>query len=85
MQHIYLGIFPSALISSFSAGFNSGEGIEEVKKEDGEKVYKLFKKGEDFVGGILYKDIKFQNDVKKIVFEKEDPKNTKLGKEIFGM
>ncbi|MDU5504998.1 MAG: FAD-dependent oxidoreductase [Anaerococcus vaginalis] len=72
-------------IKLFSAGFSSGEGIEEIKKEDGEKVYKLFKKGEDFVGGILYKDIKFQNDVKKIVFEKEDPKNTKLGKEIFGM
>ena len=72
-------------IKLFSAGFNSGEAIEEIKKEDGEKIYKLFKKGEDFVGGILYKDIKFQNDVKKIVFEKEDPKNTKLGKEIFGM
>lgn len=72
-------------IKLFSAGLNSGEGIEEIKKEDGEKVYKLFKKGEDFVGGILYKDIKFQNDVKKIVFEDEDPKNTKLGKEIFGM
>ena len=72
-------------IKLFSAGFNSGEGIEEVKKEDGEKVYKLFKKEGKYVGGILYKDIKFQNDVKKIVFEGEDPKNTKLGKEIFGM
>ncbi|MDU3152753.1 MAG: NAD(P)/FAD-dependent oxidoreductase, partial [Anaerococcus hydrogenalis] len=51
----------------------------------GEKVYKLFKKDGKYVGGILYKDIKFQNDVKKIVFEGEDPKNTKLGKEIFGM
>ena len=72
-------------IKLFSAGFNSGEGTEEVKKEDGEKVYKLFKKDGKYVGGILYKDIKFQNDVKKIVFEGEDPKNTKLGKEIFGM
>ena len=72
-------------IKLFSAGFNKGEGIKEVKKEDGEKVYKLFKKDGKYVGGILYKDIKFQNDVKKIVFEKEDPKNTKLGKEIFGM
>ena len=72
-------------IKLFSAGFNKGEGIEEVKKEDGEKVYKLFKKDGKYVGGILYKDIKFQNDVKKIVFEGEDPKNTKLGKEIFGM
>lgn len=72
-------------IKLFSAGFNKGEGIEEVKKEDGEKVYKLFKKDGKYVGGILYKDIKFQNDVKKIVFEGEDPENTKLGKEIFGM
>lgn len=72
-------------IKLFSAGFNKGEGIKEVKKEDGEKVYKLFKKDGKYVGGILYKDIKFQNDVKKIVFEGEDPKNTKLGKEIFGM
>lgn len=72
-------------IKLFSAGFNKGEGIEEVKKEDGEKVYKLFKKDGKYLGGILYKDIKFQNDVKKIVFEGEDPKNTKLGKEIFGM
>lgn len=31
-------------IKLFSAGFNSGEEIEEIKKEDGEKVYKLFKK-----------------------------------------
>ena len=72
-------------IKLFSAGLNSGDNIEEIKKEDGDKIYKLFKKGDDFVGGILYKDIKFQNDVKNIVFEDEDPKNTKLGKEIFGM
>ena len=31
-------------IKLFSAGLNSGEAIEEIKKEDGEKVYKLFKK-----------------------------------------
>lgn len=72
-------------IKLFSAGLNSGDNIEEIKKEDGDKIYKLFKKGDEFVGGILYKDIKFQNDVKNIVFEDEDPKNTKLGKEIFGM
>lgn len=72
-------------IKLFSAGINKGEKVEEIKKEDRDKVYKLFKKDGDFVGGILYKDIKFQQDVKKIVFEDEDPKNTKLGKEIFGM
>lgn len=72
-------------IKLFSAGMNKGDGIEELKKEDGDKVYKLFKKDGDFVGGILYKDIKFQQDVKKIVFEKVDPAETKLGKEIFGL
>lgn len=72
-------------IKLFSAGQNSGEGIEEVKKEDGEKIYKLFKNGDKFVGGILWGDIKYQMDVKKIVFEGVDPKETKLGKEIFGL
>ncbi len=72
-------------IKLFSAGQNAGEGIEEVKKEDGEKIYKLFKNGDKFVGGILWGDIKYQMDVKKIVFEDVDPKETKLGKEIFGL
>ena len=72
-------------IKLFSAGQNSGDGIEEVKKEDGEKIYKLFKNGDNFVGGILWGDIKYQTDVKKIVFEEVDPKETKLGKEIFGL
>lgn len=67
----------------FSAGLTSGEGIEEIKKEDGENIYKLFKKDGEFVGGILWKNTRYQNDVKKIVFEGEDPANTKLGKEIF--
>lgn len=71
-------------IKLFSAGINKGEEVEEIKKEDRDKVYKLFKKDGDFVGGILYKDIKFQQDVKKIVFEGADPAKTKLGKEIFG-
>lgn len=71
-------------IKLFSAGVNKGEEVEEIKKEDGNKVYKLFKKDGDFVGGILYKDIKFQQDVKNIVFEGADPSKTKLGKEIFG-
>ena len=72
-------------IKLFSAGQNSGDGIEEVKKEDGEKIYKLFKNGDNFVGGILWGDIKYQMDVKKIVFEGVDPKETKLGGEIFGL
>ena len=72
-------------IKLFSAGQNSGDGIEEVKKEDGEKIYKLFKNGDNFVGGILWGDIKYQTDVKKIVFEEVDPKETKLGTEIFGL
>ena len=72
-------------IKLFSAGLNSGDGIEEVKKEDGEKIYKLFKNGDKFVGGILWGDIKYQTDVKKIVFEGVDPRETKLGGEIFGL
>lgn len=80
--------FSSLLLGSlriFSAGITSGDGVEEIREEDGEKIYKLFKKDGKYVGGILYKDILYQNDVKKIVFENEDPANTKLGKEIFGL
>lgn len=72
-------------VKLFSAGQNAGDGIEEVKKEDGEKIYKLFKNSDKFVGGILWGDIKYQMDVKKIVFEGIDPKETKLGGEIFGL
>lgn len=72
-------------IKLFSAGQNAGEGIEEVKVEDGDTIYKLFKNGDKYVGGILWGDIKYQMDVKKIVFEETDPKETKLGKEIFGL
>ena len=72
-------------IKLFSAGMNSGEGVEEMKVEKEDKIYKLFKKDGQFVGGILWKDIKFQTDVKKIVFEGVDPKETKLGEEIFGL
>lgn len=72
-------------IRVFSAGFNKGEGIEEIKKDDGENIYKLFKKGEDFVGGILWNNTKYQMDVKNIVFEGKDPAETKLGKEVFGL
>lgn len=72
-------------VKLFSAGQISGEGIEELVKEDGEKIYKLFKNGDKYVGSILWGDIKHQMDAKKIVFEDTDPKETKLGKEIFGL
>ena len=72
-------------VKLFSAGQNSDEGIEEVKKENGDKIYKLFKNGDKFVGGILWNDISYQTCVKNIVFEGMDPSETKLGKEIFGL
>ena len=72
-------------IKLFSAGMNSGEGIEEEKIEKDGKIYKLFKNGDKFVGGILWGDIKYQMDVKAIVFEGKNPAETKLGAEIFGL
>ncbi|WP_308655342.1 FAD-dependent oxidoreductase [uncultured Anaerococcus sp.] len=71
-------------IKLFSAGMNSGEGIEEEKKEIDGKIYKLFKKENSYVGGILWGDIKYQNDVKNIVFKGVNIEETKLGTEIFG-
>lgn len=71
-------------IKLFSAGMNSGEGIEEEKKEIDGKIYKLFKKENSYVGGILWGDIKYQNDVKNIVFKGANIEETKLGTEIFG-
>lgn len=70
-------------IKLFSAGANSGEGIEEEKVDKDGKIYKLFKKGDDYVGGILCNDISYQNDIKDIVFNGKDLSETKLGKEIF--
>ncbi|MDO5047671.1 MAG: FAD-dependent oxidoreductase [Anaerococcus sp.] len=70
-------------IKLFSAGQNSGDGIKEERVEKDGKIYKLFKKDDKYVGGILWQDIKYQNDVKAIVFDNKDPKDTKLGKEIF--
>lgn len=72
-------------IKLFSAGLNKGDDIREEKREVGENIYKLFKRGESYVGAILWQDTKYQMDVKKIVFEKEDLSNTQLGKEIFGL
>ncbi|MDO4595130.1 MAG: FAD-dependent oxidoreductase [Tissierellia bacterium] len=62
-------------VKIFSAGFNDKE---EIRGEDGEKIYKLFKDGDKYVGGILWQDIKYMNDVKKIVFNGEKLENTKL-------
>lgn len=71
-------------IKLFSAGMNSGEGIEEERIEKEDKIYKLFKKEDSYVGGILWGDIMYQNDVKNIVFNGKALEETKLGKEIFG-
>lgn len=71
-------------IKLFSAGMNSGEGVTEEKKEIDGKIYKLFKKEDSYVGGILWGDIKYQNDVKNIVFNGANIEDTKLGTEIFG-
>lgn len=71
-------------IKLFSAGMNSGEGIEEERIEREDKIYKLFKKEDSYVGGILWGDIMYQNDVKNIVFNGKALEETKLGTEIFG-
>lgn len=71
-------------IKLFSAGMNSGEGVTEESEEKDGKIYKLFKKDDSYVGGILWGDIKYQTDVKNIVFNGKDLVETKLGKEIFG-
>lgn len=69
-------------IKVFSAGMTSGEGIEEMKAEKDDNIYKLFKKDGKFVGGILWNDIKMQNDVKDLVFNGKNLEDTKLA-EIF--
>lgn len=69
-------------IKVFSAGMTSGEGIEEMKAEKDGNIYKLFKKDGKFVGGILWNDIKMQNDVKDLVFNGKNLEDTKLS-EIF--
>lgn len=66
----------------FSAGLSSGEGIEEIKAEKDGNIYKLFKKDGQYVGGILWRDIKYQNDVKDVVFFGKELEETKLS-EIF--
>lgn len=69
-------------IKVFSAGMTSGEGIEEMKAEKDGNIYKLFKKDGKFVGGILWNDIKMQNDVKDLVFNGKNLEDTKVA-EIF--
>lgn len=69
-------------IKVFSAGMTSGEGIEEMKAKKDGNIYKLFKKDGKFVGGILWNDIKMQNDVKDLVFNGKNLEDTKLA-EIF--
>lgn len=69
-------------IKVFSAGMTSGEGIEEMKAKKDGNIYKLFKKDGKFVGGILWNDIKMQNDVKDLVFNGKNLEETKLA-EIF--
>ena len=71
-------------IKLFSAGMNSGEGVTEESEEKDGKIYKLFKKDDSYVGGILWGDIKYQTDVKNIVFNGKYVAETKLGTEIFG-
>lgn len=66
----------------FSAGITSGEGIEEMSAEKDGNIYKLFKMSDQYVGGILWGDIKYQNDVKNVVFYHEELENTKLA-EVF--
>ena len=66
----------------FSAGLSSGEGISEIKAEKDGNIYKLFKKDDQYVGGILWGDIKYQNDVKDVVFFEKKLEETKLA-EIF--
>ncbi len=65
-------------IKIFSAGLSSAEGIEELKAEKDGNIYKLFKLDDKFVGGILWGDIKYQNDIKDIVFNGKDLEDTKL-------
>lgn len=62
----------------FSAGITSGEGIEELSSEKDGNIYKLFKMSGQYVGGILWGDIKYQNDVKDVVFFHKKLSETKL-------
>lgn len=62
----------------FSAGITSGDDITEIKREKDDNIYKVFRQNGKYVGGILWGDIKFQNDIKDIVFDDKDIKETRL-------
>lgn len=62
----------------FSAGTTSGDDIIEIKREQDSNIYKIFRQKGKFVGGILWGDIKYQNDIKDIVFNGKELKETKL-------
>ena len=62
----------------FSAGITSGEGIEELSSEKDGNIYKVFKMSGQYVGGILWGDIRYQNDVKDVVFFHKKLSETKL-------
>ncbi len=62
----------------FSAGITSGEGIEEISAKKDGNIYKLFKMSGQYVGGILWGDIKYQNDIKDVVFYHKALEDTKL-------
>lgn len=72
-------------IKLFSAGSGFSDDLEKLKVDKDDKTYILFKKDNKFVSSILWQDLKYQNDCKQIVFENKNPKETKLGKEIFGL
>ncbi|MCI5839358.1 MAG: FAD-dependent oxidoreductase [Peptoniphilaceae bacterium] len=67
-------------IKVFSAGEN--KDVIEEKREDENGIYKIFKRDGKIVGGILWNNTKYMNDLKKVVFEGKDLKETKLN-EIF--
>ena len=62
----------------FSAGITSGDDITEIKRELNDNIYKIFIQKGKTVGGILWGDIKYQNDVKDLVFNDKNIKETKL-------
>lgn len=67
----------------FSAGITSGNDITEIKRELDGNIYKIFRQNGQTVGGILWGDIKFQNDIKDAVFYEKDIKDTKLFNFLF--
>ncbi len=67
----------------FSAGITSGNDITEIKRELDGNIYKIFRQNGKTVGGILWGDIKYQNDIKDAVFYGKDIRETKLYEFLF--